>query len=85
MHAGGRPAEIHRRLAGRIAAADDHRLRSFAVARLDLGRGIVNAGALELGETVDRQPPILDPGRHDDGAAADALAAVERRAERAVV
>ena len=57
----------------------------LAIARLDLGRGIVDAGAFEFGEPVDRQPAILHAGRDHDCLGADALAVVEGGAEALVV
>ena len=48
MHAPGRLREEHRRLAGRVAAADDDHLFAAAQLRLDERRAVVDAGALEL-------------------------------------
>ena len=84
VHAGSGSAEIHRRLTGGVAAADDHRLRAPAIARFHLGRSVVDAVALKLGEPVDRQPPVLNAGRNNDSAPPNASTAVERRAKTPV-
>ena len=84
-HPAGRAAEEHRRLTSGIAAADDDGLGAFAEARLELGRGVVDAGALELGQPVDGQPPVLHPAGDDHRLGPQALAAVERRAEAALL
>ena len=69
----------------RVAAANDDRFRSLAIARLDFGRGIVNAGAFEVGEPVERQPAILHAGRDHDCLGTDALSVVEGGAEALIL
>ena len=85
MHAFRRAAQIHRGLSCGIAAADDHRLRALAVARLDLGRGIIHACTFKLREPVDRQATVLNTGCDNHGAATHTLTAFKRGAEGAVV
>ena len=80
-HPARRAAEEHRRLARRIAAADDDRLGALAVARLDVGGGVVDARALERLQPLDRQAAVLHAGGHHHGAGADPPAVVEGGAE----
>ena len=65
VHALGRLRQEHRRLARGIAAADDDDLFAAAQLRLHERRPVVDAGAFELREIVERQPPVLRAGRDD--------------------
>src|SRR5262245_60340054 len=60
----------HRRLPGRVSAADDDDLVADAQLRLDVRGGVVDAQALELAEVVELQLAILHARRDDDGAGA---------------
>ncbi len=57
----GGAAEEHRRLPGGIAAADDDGLGVLAIAGLDFGGRVIDAGPLEGLQAVDRQAPVLNP------------------------
>ena len=50
------------RLAGGVAAADDHDLRPPAQLRLVGRRGVVDAAALEPLAALDLQPPVVGAG-----------------------
>ena len=64
-------------LAGGVAAADDGDAR--AGAELGLGRpgGVEDRQSLELGQAVDREPPVLSARREQDGARGDLLVVLE--------
>ena len=85
MHAPRRPAQIHRRLAGRIPAAYNHRRGVLAIPRLDLGRRVINPRTLEMRQPVNRQQPILHAGRHNHRPSTHPLAIIKMRAERSIL
>src|SRR5436190_3517520 len=58
----------YRGLTGGVPAADDHDILARAELRLDEGRAVVHAGALELGNVVERQLSVLRTSGDDDGA-----------------
>ena len=66
-----RLGEEQSRLAGRVAAADDHDRRAGAEPGLHLGGRVVHAVALELLEPVDVEPPVARAAGDDHGAAGD--------------
>src|SRR5579862_113127 len=80
-HAAGRTTKKHRRLSRRIAAANDDRFGPFAIARLDFGRSVINAGAFKVGQAVERRPTVLHTGRDYHCPGTDALSVVEGGAE----
>ena len=55
----------HRRLSGRVASADDDHLVAAAGLRLDERRAVVDAGAFESREVLDRGAPVLHAGGDD--------------------
>src|SRR5882724_1643217 len=69
--------EEDRGLAGGVAAADHHHLRSPAERRLVQGRGVVDAGALELRAAFGPQPAVLGAGCDQQALGGDRLAALE--------
>ena len=68
-------AEIDRGLPGGVAAADHEHRGAVADARLEVGRRVVDAGALEALEVLDGQPPVARAGGDDHRPGGD-LAAV---------
>src|SRR6185369_12549738 len=60
-----------------IAGAHDDDLLVATELRLGVGRGIVDAGTLELTQTRHIEPAILDTRRHQDGLAANLRAVGE--------
>ena len=74
----GCAGEEHRRLPGRVAAADDHDRIAGAQLRLGLGGGVVDAARLELLEPRHVEAPVLSAGRDDDGPTGRDLAVGER-------
>ena len=56
-----------RGLTRRVPAADDDHRRPVDEAGLDLGRGVVHAGALELVEPLDPEAAVVRAGRGDHG------------------
>src|SRR5215813_3369336 len=75
----------HRGLTGRIAAPDDYGLGVLSISSLHLGGRIVDARALEIGESFQRQPPILHSARDYDCTGTDALAILEGGGEGTVL
>ena len=61
------PGEEHRRLAGRVAAADDHDRIAGAELGLGLGGRVVDAAHLELVQPRHVEAPVLRTGRDHDG------------------
>src|SRR6516165_8033672 len=78
-------AQEHCSLSGRIAAPNDYGLGVLTISSLHVGGRIVNARALEIGESFQRQPPILHPARDYDCTGTDALAILEGGAEGTVL
>ena len=68
VHALGRLRQEHRGLAGRVAAAHHDHLLAGAQLRLHEGGAVVNAGALEPRQVVERRLAVLGAGGDDDGA-----------------
>src|SRR6267143_2433372 len=66
--------EEHGRLARGVGAAHDGDLFVSAELRFHTGGGVVYAGALEARQILDREAPILDPARDDDGAGEQRIA-----------
>ena len=66
MHVPAAAREEHRRLAGRVAAADDDHFLALADLRLEVRRRVVDALADEAREVLDRDRPVLRAGRDDD-------------------
>ncbi len=69
--------EEHRRLSRGVAASDDDDRLAGALARLELGGGVVHAGHLVAIETLDGQLSVVRPRRSDDRPTSD-LAAVRQ-------
>ena len=65
--------ELDHRLPGRVRAADDHDVLLRALLRLDVGRRVVEAEALEPIGILGRQPAIVRARRQDHASAPDAL------------
>src|SRR6266550_4001292 len=59
--------EEHGRLARGVCASDDSDLLIRAQLRLHRGGGVIHAGALEARQVLNRQAPVLDSTRDDDG------------------
>src|SRR6202034_4374087 len=78
-------AQKHRGLAGRIAAADDYGLGVLTIPGFHVGGRIVHARALEIGESIQRKPPILHPARDYDCTGTHTLAILEGYAEGTVL
>ena len=74
VHAPGRLREEDRRLAGRVAAADDDHLLAGAELRLHERRAVVHAGALEPRQVRQGQLPVLGARGDDHRARRDARA-----------
>ena len=64
-------------LAGRVAAAHDADARGAAELRLRRPGGVEDAQPLVVGETVDREPPVLGAGREHHGARGDLVVVLE--------
>ncbi len=64
-------------LAGGVPAADDRDAQAGAELRLGCPGGVEDRQSLELGEAVDRQPPVLSARREQDGARGDLLVVLE--------
>ena len=73
--AGGVAGEEHRRLPGRVSAADDQHRVGGAQLCLGLGGGVVDAGALVALEVGEVELAVLGAGCNDHRAAVDDLAA----------
>ena len=67
----------HRRLAGRVAAADHDDRQAVAGPGFELGGGVVDAGHLVAVEVGDRQLAVVGAGGSDDGPAGDLRAVAE--------
>ncbi len=76
VHALGRLREEHRRLAGRVAAPDDHQLLAGAELRLHERGAVVHAGPLEPRQARQGELPVLGARGDDHGARRDAGALV---------
>ena len=59
VHAPRRLRQEHRRLAGGVAAADHDHFFAAAQLRLHERRAVVDAGAFELRQVLDRRPPVF--------------------------
>src|SRR3984957_13556679 len=57
--------QVDRGLTRGVSTANDHHRSPAADARLEICRGVVNAGALEALEILDLEPPIARPGGED--------------------
>ena len=71
------PARKTARLAGGVAAPDDHHLGPATEWRLGAGGGIVDAATLELLTTLGGQPAVVGPRRDQQTLGRDRLAAVK--------
>ena len=69
--------EEQRGLPGRVGASHHHHVLADACPRLELGRGVVDAATLELGETWDLQSAVLHAAGDDDGPGGDVVLVVE--------
>lgn len=78
-------AEEHRGLPCAVASADDRGVGVAAEARFHVGRGVIDASAFIIFQSLQWQPLILDASGDQDGAGADRLAIVERDAECAII
>jgi hypothetical protein len=78
--------QLHHGLSCRVRSPHDHDVLRRALLRLDVGRRVVQALALEAIRVLRRQPAIVRARRQDDTTAADALTVGQRDlAETAVV
>src|SRR4029079_18016693 len=68
--------EEDRGLAGRGRSADDDDRALLAHLGLDLGGGVVHAGAFELVQPRDREPAVARAGREDHRARPQAILAL---------
>src|SRR6266545_2289773 len=66
--------EEHGRLTRGVCAAHDGDLLIRAQLRLHRGGGVVHAGALEARQVLNRQAPVLDSTRDDDGTGEQGIA-----------
>ena len=71
VHVAGGPREIHDGLTRRVSATDHHDLLPPAEPRLHLGRGVVDARRLEIGEPWDVEFAVLHAARDEHAARAD--------------
>ena len=76
-HQGATARQPNGSLGGGVAAADDRDPLGTAELRLGRARRVEHADPLVLGEPVDRQPPVLGPGREHHRARVDLVAALE--------
>ena len=65
------------RLSRGVAAADDRDPRSTASFRLRRAGRVEHADSLEVGEILEREPPIVGAGREHDGAARHLVALLQ--------
>ena len=65
------------RLPSRVPAPDDDHVGAAADPRLEVGGGVVDAGALEPLEVVDRESPVVGSGGHDHRLGGDLAAVAE--------
>ena len=69
--------EEQRGLPGRVGASHHDHVLTEAGSRFELGRGVVDAAALELGDTRDLQPAVLHAAGDDHGPGGDVVVVVE--------
>ena len=69
--------EEHRRLAGRVAGADEVDVETLGPTRLAARRPIVDTLAQQALEALDGEAAPTHPGRDDEGAGPEGFAAVE--------
>ena len=69
--------EEQRGLPGRVGASHHDRVLADACPRLELGRGVVDAATLELGDAGDLQAPVPDAAGDDDGPGGDIVVVIE--------
>src|SRR5437588_12716986 len=72
-----RAGKKHGSLSGRVASTHDHHRSACASLGLHLGRGVIDADALEVREAVQCQAVVARAGGDDDGTRVDYLAIVE--------
>ena len=78
MHMIGLLGEEQSRLAGRIRASHDNRIVANTCSGFELGRGVVDTAAFELGDTGDCvQSAVLDATGDDDGPGHDVALVIE--------
>ena len=77
VHAVDMLREEQRGLPGRVGASHHHHVLADTGPRFELGRGVVDAATLELGDTRDLQPAVLDAAGDDDGPGGDVVVVVE--------
>ena len=65
LHAARVTRQVHRRLSGGVAAADDVDVLAGELARLRRGRAVEDARARQLVDAGHVQPPVLDAGGED--------------------
>ena len=77
IHAPGELREVHRRLSGGVAAADDVHVLAARERRLARAGAVVHAGAEKALLVGQREAPVVDAGRADRGARDDLGAVVQ--------
>ncbi len=70
-HVASQVGQEHRRLSGRVAAPDDHGPAAGDLPCLQVGGGVVNAGAFELGQALDVEAAVTGAAGRDHRPAGD--------------